>query len=216
MNEERAKKVAEILLNAKAVTLDTKKGYRYASGILSPIYTDNRMLMGFVKERRVIIEEFINLIKEKKLEFDVAAGTATAGISWAAWIAEKLSKPMVYVRGKAKEHGKGKAVEGLIKKGQKVLVVEDLISSGGSSIDSINSLKEEGAEVVAVIAIFSYELKKAKENFAEAKTNYFYLTDFKALVGTAKEKKYLSEEEKNKVLEWNSNPDAWEKKAELK
>src|SRR3972149_3514658 len=122
-------KVAEILLKANAVTLSPKKPYKFASGILSPVYCDNRILMSYPKERSIITNFFIKLIKNKKLKFNIIAGTATAGIPWAAFIAQRLKKPMIYVRKEAKEHGKENLIEGKLEKGKKVLVIEDLIST---------------------------------------------------------------------------------------
>src|SRR5262245_52524696 len=121
------KKIAQLLLEIKAVALNVKQPFRFASGILSPIYCDNRLIISYPEKRKIIIDAFLQIIKEKNLNYDVVAGTATAGIPHAAWIAERLNKPMIYVRSKAKEHGKKNLVEGLLQKGQKVLVVEDLV-----------------------------------------------------------------------------------------
>ncbi len=206
------KQVAEILLKIKAVTLNAKEPYRYVSGILSPIYCDNRLLMSYPEERTKIRDFFLELIKENNLEFDVVAGVATSGIPHAAWIADKLNKPMIYVRGKAKEHGKTNQIEGKLEKGQKVLVIEDLVSTGGSSVRAVNAVKEAGGEVVCCLAIFTYEMEKAKKQFEEANCKLLTLSNFSTLVGVASENNYITEEEKNKVIEWNKMPADWGKK----
>src|SRR3989338_8770997 len=136
-------KIAEILLNANAVMLRTKPPFRWASGILSPIYTDNRILMGHIREREFIVNSFIKLIRKNKIKFDGFAATATAGIPWAAWLSQKLRKPMAYVRSETKDHGKENLVEGKIEEGKKYIVVEDLVSTGSSSINTINAVREK-------------------------------------------------------------------------
>ncbi len=203
------KKVAKILLNLKAVTLSPEKPYKFASGILSPIYCDNRVLMSYTKERKKIVNFFIKTIKENNLNFDVIGGIATSGICWAAWIAEKLKKPMIYIRAKAKEHGKENLIEGKLEKGQKVLIIEDLVSTGGSSLSAVNAVREQGGIVEDCVAIFTYEMEKQKKSFAENKCNLFALSNFTALIDVATKEKYIKEEDREKVLEWNKNPDKW-------
>lgn len=200
-------KVAKILLKVKAITLNPNEPYRFVSGILSPIYCDNRLLMSYPKERKKIVDFFIKVIKDKK--FDIIGGIATSGICWAAWIAEKLDKPMVYIRAKTKEHGKENLVEGKLEKGQKVLVVEDLISTGGSSLRAVSAVRENGGMVEDCVAIFTYEMEKAKNGFKESKCNLFTLSDFTTLIEVATEENYIKEEDKAKVLEWNKNPQEW-------
>ena len=208
----REEETAKILLEAKAVTLSPKEPYTYASGIKSPIYCDNRLLMSFPDKRKQIVKFFLELIEENNFEFDVLAGTATAGISWAAWLAAKLEKPMAYIRGKSKGHGKQNQIEGKIKQGQKVLVVEDLISTGGSSVSAIESVRETGAQVVGCIAIFTYELEKAKKRFEETDCTIVTLSNFSTLVKVASDIDYITEEDKEVVLEWNQAPADWGKK----
>ena len=203
------KKVAQILLKVKAVTLSPSKPYKFASGILSPIYCDNRILMSYTKERKKIVNFFIKTIKENNLNFDVIGGIATSGICWAAWIAEKLKKPMIYIRAKAKEHGKENLIEGKLEKGQKVLIIEDLVSTGGSSLSAVNAVREQGGIVEDCVAIFTYEMEKQKKSFAENKCNLFALSNFTALIDVATKEKYIKEEDREKVLEWNKNPDKW-------
>ena len=149
-------KVSEILLNLNAVILRTKPPFRWVSGILSPIYTDNRLLMSYPKEREFIVNSFIKLIKANKIKVDGFAGTATAGIPWAAWIAQKMKKPMVFVRSESKDHGKENKVEGVIESGKNYVVVEDLISTGGSSLNTINAVREKNGIVESCFAIFTY------------------------------------------------------------
>lgn len=204
-------KIAEILLNADAVTLRTNPPFKWASGILSPIYTDNRILMSCPKEREVIIDSFISVIKKNKIKCYGFAGTSTAGIPWAAWLAQKLKKPMVYVRGSLKNHGKENLVEGKIKKGEKYVVVEDLISTGSSSINTINAVRENGGVVENCIAIFTYELEKSKMNFKNLNVKLFTLTNFTNLVETALKKKSISKNDLNKIMEWKKNPEDWNK-----
>ena len=158
-------KISEILLKANAVMLRTKPPFRWASGILSPIYTDNRILMSYPREREFLINSFIKLIKQNKIKFDGFAATATAGIPWAAWLSQKLKKPMVYARSEAKDHGKENIVEGKIEEGKMYIVIEDLISTGSSSINTINAVREKGGVVEYCIAIFTYELEKSLNSF---------------------------------------------------
>ena len=151
--DDKSEVVAKLLLKLKAVTLNPNKPFRYASGIISPVYTDCRVLIGYPNERNQIRDLYIEAIENSGIEFDVIAGTATAGIPHAAWIADKLNLPMIYVRGKAKDHGKENLVEGIIKKGQKAIVIEDLVSTGESSINSVNAIRAVGAEVTNVFSI---------------------------------------------------------------
>ncbi|MCP3682710.1 MAG: orotate phosphoribosyltransferase [bacterium] len=201
--------VAELLLKTHAVTLRTDPPYTWTSGILSPIYTDNRILMSYPLERRKIIDAFANAIKENELEFDTIAGVSTSGIPWAAWLAEGLNKPMVYVRKAAKGHGKENAIEGKVEKGEKVLVIEDLISTGGSSVAVVEALRTAECKVVACVAIFNYELKKGIDKFKKADCNLISLTNFSTLIELAAEQGYIKEDEKQKVLEWSKDPETW-------
>jgi len=207
-----AKRVAEILLEIKAVALKPNEPFRYASGILSPIYTDNRLLMGYPEKRNEIINGMIDLLKEKGIKFDVVAATATAGIPHAAWLAEKTGKPMVYVRSKEKEHGKENKIEGLVKEGWKAIVVEDLISRGGSSVGTVQGLRAAGVEVNEIIAIFTYKMAVSAEKFSEEKVSLHALTNFKTLIETAVEKGYINKKERDAALEWNKDPAGWGKK----
>ena len=208
---DNAKQVASTLLEIKAVTLSTNPPYTWTSGIKSPIYCDNRLLMSYPDKRQQVKEMFLSLIKENNLEFDVIAGVATSGIPHAAWLAEELKKPMIYVRGKAKEHGKENAIEGVIEKGKKVLVIEDLISTGGSTLFVVEEIRKAGGIVEDCLAIFTYEFDKAKKAFAEAKANLHTLTNFSTLIEVATENDYLKAADKDTVLEWSKDPENWGK-----
>ena len=202
-------KIAEILLKVNAVMLRTKPPFRWASGILSPIYTDNRILMSYPKERDFIVNSFIKLIRKNKIKFDGFAGTATAGIPWAAWLSQKLKKPMVYVRIETKDHGKENLVEGKIEEGKSYLVVEDLVSTGSSSINTINAVRGKNGVVDYCIAIFTYELENAKNNFESANATLLTLTNFTSFVKTALQKKYISKEQLNHIMDWKKHPEGW-------
>ncbi|MDP3765194.1 MAG: orotate phosphoribosyltransferase [Nanoarchaeota archaeon] len=204
-----ADKIAEILLNLNAVMLRTRPPFRWASGILSPIYTDNRILMSYPKERAFIVDSFIKLIKKNKIRFDGFAATATAGIPWGAWLAQKLKKPMIYVRNETKDHGRENLVEGKLEEGKTYIVVEDLISTGSSSMNTINAVREKGGIVEYCIAIFTYELEKSKENFETANVKLLMLTNFTSFVKTALKKKYISKEQLAHIMDWKKHPEGW-------
>ena len=202
-------KIAEILLELEAVKLSTEPPFKWTSGILSPIYTDNRVLMSFPKQREIVIDAFIKLIKKNRIEFDGVAGTATAGIPWAAWITQKLDRPMIFVRKKSKEHGMQNLVEGVIEKGKNYLVVEDLVSTGGSSINTINGVRQQEGVVTDCLSIFTYELESAKNNFELASVKLSELTNFTSLVNKAKQENHISEEQLNNILQWKDDPEIW-------
>lgn len=204
-----ADKVAEILLKVNAVMLRTKPPFRWVSGILSPIYTDNRILMSYPREREFIVNSFIKLIKQNKIKFDGFAATATAGIPWASWLAQKMKKPMVYVRGESKDHGKENLVEGIIDEGKTYIVVEDLVSTGGSSTNTINAVREKNGIVEHCIAIFTYELEKAKNNFESANVKLWALTNFTSLVKIAVNNKYIKRDQLAHIMDWKKHPEGW-------
>ncbi|MBI1934866.1 orotate phosphoribosyltransferase [Candidatus Woesearchaeota archaeon] len=202
-------KIAETLLNLNAVMLRTKPPFTWASGILSPIYTDNRILMSYPRERELIVNSLIKLLKKNKITIDGFSGTATAGIPWAAWLAQKLKKPMVYARSEAKDHGKENKVEGKVEEGKNYVIIEDLISTGGSSLNTINAVREMGGVVEFTIAIFTYELEKAKANFESANVKLLTLTNFTSLVKTALDKKSISKEQLSHIMDWKRHPEGW-------
>lgn len=166
LKEEIAKRLLEI----EAVSLSPDEPFTWASGIKSPIYCDNRLTMSYPEVRDEVAAGLVTLIKEHFSDVEVIAGTATAGIPHAAFVSQKMALPMSYVRSSSKKHGKGNQIEGLVKPGQKVVVVEDLISTGGSAIDAADALKEHGAEVLGIVAIFSYQLKKVRSAYKQLGT----------------------------------------------
>lgn len=201
--------ISEALLETNAVQLNVKNPFTFVSGIKSPIYCDNRYIIGFPKYRKIIVNAFIDILKNK--DFDIIAGTATAGIPWASFIANELDKPLCYIRAEKKEHGKGKQIEGAECKGKKLILIEDLISTGLSSIKAFEAAKEEGAIGLEIISIFSYEFEKASKNFENAKIKFSSLSDFSTLIKIAKDKKFISEEDFKIAVEWNKNPEEWQK-----
>lgn len=202
--------IADALLETNAVQLNVKNPFTFVSGIKSPIYCDNRYIIGFPKYRKIIVDAFIDILKNK--DFDIIAGTATAGIPWASFIANELNKPLCYIRAEKKGHGKGKQIEGAECKGKKLILIEDLISTGSSSIKAFEAAKEEGAIVLEIISIFSYEFEKAYKNFENAKIKFSSLSNFSTLIKIAKDKKFISEEDFKTAIEWNRNPEEWQNK----
>lgn len=204
-----AERVAKILLEIKAVTLSPNKPYKFVSGIISPIYTDNRLLMGFPLKRKEIIIYMANLIKEKGVEPEIIAGTSTAGIPPAAWLAELLNLPMVYVRSGKKDHGKGRQVEGVMPKKAKVLLIEDLISTGKSSLGAVNAVRSEGGKIDTCLAILDYQLKDAKVAYQKKKINLFTLTNLEAITDMAIKMRLITDKEKLLVEAWSQDPWGW-------
>lgn len=205
------KKVAQDLLEIKAVSLSPNEPYTWASGIKSPIYCDNRITMSYPSVRREIAKGLAELIKRDYPEAEVIAGTATAGIPHAAWVAELLDLPMVYIRGKAKDHGKGNQIEGRITKNQKMVIIEDLISTGGSVIDAAVAAKNEGADVIGAAAIFTYELPKGIENFKKHQLSFATLTNYSTLIDVALELGTIEANDLNLLKEWKQDPTNWKK-----
>lgn len=211
MLNDSSEKTAKILLDIHAISFNPKKPFRYSSGILSPVYTDCRLLMSHPKERMLIRDLYVQMIKSMG-KFDVIAGTATAGIPHAAWISDKLNSPMIYVRGKAKDHGKGNQIEGKIKKKQKVAVIEDLISTGESSIETVRAIRKEGANASYIFSMITYGMKKSKENFNKHKIKLISLTDFSTVVDVAEKVGYIKNKDKDLILQWVKDPSSWGKK----
>lgn len=210
-----AQQVARMLLEIKAVTLSPQAPYKFVSGMYSPVYTDNRLLMGYPIKRKEITAYMADLMKEKELEAEVIAGTSTAGIPPAAWLAELLELPMIYVRGNSKDHGKGKQVEGVMKKGARVLLIEDLITTGKSSLAAIDAIRAEGGQVDTCLAFLDYGFKEAKEKYQEKKVVLYTLTSFEELVNMAVGMSLLKENEKEMVLKWKEDPWSWTAKIKL-
>ena len=202
----RKEEIAKGLLSIQAVFLRPKDPFTWASGIHSPIYCDNRLTLSFPKVRRQIEEGLAELVKEEFPQAEALFGTSTAGIAHAAITAEILGLPMGYVRGSAKDHGRQNKVEGKLGKGDKVVVVEDLISTGGSVLDCVKVLQENGAEVLGIVSIFTYGMQKGKDRLAEAKVVNHYLCDLDALLPVAVEQGYIEKEEQEKLLRFRDNP----------
>lgn len=206
--------IAKDLLEVEAVKISIDPPFTWASGIKSPIYCDNRVLISHPEQRETIVSEF--MIKIQALEPDVIAGTATAGIPWAAFVAYQMGLPMVYVRPQPKGHGAGKQIEGFLEPHKKVVLVEDLISTGGSSLKAVNALQNEGmAEVAAVVAITTYQMEAAREAFEEAGIPLKTLTDFSHILEAAKDKGYLQPDQVDLVLSFRENPANWWEKFNL-
>lgn len=207
----QADEVASILYDIGSVILRLCQPFRYNTGIISPVYTDNRLIISYPKERNKVVNMMIAKIKEIGIP-DIIAGTATAGIPHAAFVAQKLNLPMIYVKGQVKEYGKKNAIEGTIKKGQKAIVIDDLISTGGSSLRVVDTIRKVGGEVTDVIAIFTYGLAESKENFRKSKTRLQTLTDLEHSAKVAAKKGYLKPEQVQIVLDWSKDPRGWGKK----
>ena len=198
------RKLAKELLAIQAVALRPNDYFTWTSGIKSPIYCDNRITMSYPSIRREIAAGMVEVIKEKYPAVEVIAGTATAGIPHAAWVSELLDLPMIYVRDSAKKHGKTNQIEGRVLEGQKVVIIEDLISTGLSSLKVAKALREAGAEVLGVVAIFSYELTKAHEAFSQSEVKYVTLTNYPALVEEAVASNVIHQDDVEKLLEWRN------------
>ncbi len=200
------KTIANHLLDIKAVFLRPNEPFTWASGIKSPIYCDNRLTLSYPSVRNDIEQEIANIIKKQYPDCECLMGTATAGIAHAALAANILSMPMGYVRGGAKSHGRNNQIEGVVKPGMKVVVIEDLISTGGSSLECVECLREAGCEVLGMVAIFTYQLSKGYDNFKTANVEYTTLTDYDTLVDVAIEKGYIATADLEKLKAWKSNP----------
>jgi orotate phosphoribosyltransferase len=206
--------IAEKLLEINAVALKPQTPFTWTSGLRSPIYCDNRLTLSFPAVRKDIALGLKKLILEHFPDAEVIAGTATAGIPHAAWVSDLLDLPMCYVRSKPKGHGKGNQIEGKVEEGQKVVVVEDLISTGGSVITAVQALREAGCEVLGVVSIFTYGLEKGKEAFAQSGIKSESLTDFPTLVEVAIQNDYIKEEDQDSLLTWSQDPAEWSKRFE--
>ncbi|HUS03608.1 MAG TPA: orotate phosphoribosyltransferase [Chitinophagaceae bacterium] len=207
MNNKKA--VAEKLLQINAIKLSPDKPFTWASGWKSPIYCDNRKILSFPFIRDFIKSEMCNVIFESFGEANLLAGVATAGIPWGAMAADQLKLPFIYVRPKPKEHGLGNQIEGSYEKGMNVVVIEDLISTGKSSLEVVNVLKEAGVEVNGLVSIFNYGFNDAQEAFKMANIPCQSLTDYDSLIGLAIEKELVSENDEKTLLAWRKSPSTW-------
>ncbi len=206
-SSELAKKLLEI----EAVKLRPGEPFTWTSGLKSPIYCDNRMLVSHPEAVRLVVSAFMDIIKRENLKFDYVSGTATAGIPWAAFLAYELKLPMIYVRPKPKEHGAGKQIEGDLRSGAHALVVEDLVSTGGSSCKTVEVLRREGgATVTDVLAIFSYNFKESAKLFIESKVGLHTISDVEELTKVAVDMQYITVKEREMVIAFTRDPKGWQ------
>lgn len=209
--KDRSRIIANHLLKSEAVKLSPNEPFQWASGWLSPIYCDNRITLSYPDMRGDISEGLIELIHENFESFDVIAGVATAGIPQSAIIADRMNKPMAYVRPSAKSHGMKNQIEGRIEKGSKCIVVEDLISTGGSSLKAVDVLREEGIEVLGLIAIFTYGFEVSVQNFNHKNVAFYCLSDYETLIDEAIKSGYIEESRQQELNNWRKDPDNWRK-----
>lgn len=209
IQEETAGKVAALLLEIEAIKLNYKNPFTWSSGWKSPIYCDNRLALSYPKIRTSIKESLAQAIKVNFPQVEYIAGVATAGVPQGALVAEALELPYIYVRPKPKEHGMGNLIEGKIEKGKKVVLIEDLISTGGSSLKAAEALKEAGLKVLGMVAIFTYGFDEAEKNFEKAKIPLVCLSDFNHMLKEAVDKKYLDEKQLIYVKSWRVDPGNW-------
>lgn len=208
-NKETAEKTAELLLQINAIKLNPRNPFIWASGWKSPIYCDNRLLLSFPTIRNYIRDEFAKNIEKKFGKPDVIAGVATGAIGIGILVAESMGLPFVYVRPEPKKHGRQNQVEGFLQKGQNVIVVEDLISTGNSSLLAVEALKEAGATIKGMAAIFTYGFDLAEQNFKNANLELYTLSNYENLLNLAVAKTYITEEEQQTLSEWKVNPSTW-------
>lgn len=211
LNDDRAHKLAEFLLQIKAIKLQPTNPFTWASGWKSPIYCDNRKTLSFPKVRTNIRQSFSELITEKFGKPDIIAGVATGGIAHGVLVAQELGIPFVYVRSEAKKHGLGNQIEGHFEEGQSVVVIEDLISTGGSSIEAVKALREANLDVKGLAAIFTYGFEESIKNFEEVKCEFETLTNYDFLIEQAIKKKYINEADLESLIAWKKNPSTWMK-----
>lgn len=209
LNNDRALKVAEFLLQIKAIKLQPANPFTWASGWKSPIYCDNRKTLSYPSIRTFIRQAYAEVILEKYGKPDVIAGVATGGIAQGALVAQELGVPFIYVRSTPKGHGMGNQIEGDFEAGQKVVVIEDLISTGGSSLQAVAALREAGCEVKGLVAIFTYGFDVAENNFKEANCPFETLTNYDFLMEQALHLEYINESDMDSLKNWKSNPSAW-------
>ncbi|WP_284638780.1 orotate phosphoribosyltransferase [Paenibacillus silviterrae] len=210
-NPKLAENIAAALLKIGAVALRPNQPFTWTSGLKSPIYCDNRLTISYPEVREMIADGFVQLIKENYPDAEMIAGAATGGIPHAAWVAQKLNLPMVYVRDKAKGHGKENLIEGAIQPGQKTVVIEDLISTGGSSLKVALAVNEAGAQSLGVLGIFSYQFDKAKEAFDGAGVPFETLTNYTTLVDVALKQGSIEEQDLEALRAWRANPSEYGK-----
>lgn len=206
-----SQRVAKALLDIHAVTLNPDQPFTWASGLKSPIYTDNRLTISYPEVRQAIFNGMVEQIKLHFSEADVIAGTATAGIPHAAWVAQNMELPLIYVRTKPKDHGQGKQIEGVLNEGQKVVVIDDLISTGGSVLNAVRAVNNAGGKVIGVVSVFTYDLPAAEQNFMANGLKYYSVTDYMTLIKVAKENNQISADHLKSLQEWRKDPLSWSK-----
>ena len=211
-NRETAALIAEYLLQIKAIKLNKSKPFVWASGLHSPIYCDNRIALSYPKVRNYIRQQLVTQITEEFGIVDVIAGVATAGIPQGVLTAQEMGLPFIYVRSSKKDHGLANQIEGELREGQNVVVVEDLISTGKSSLNAVDAILDAGGKVKGMAAIFTYGLPIADKNFKEANCPLLALSNYEIMISKAIENDYISEVDKNSLLEWKKDPQAWSDK----
>ena len=209
LDKGTAKKTAELLLQIKAIKLSPNDPFNWASGWKSPIYCDNRVALSYPPVRNFLRAEMAKMVESKFGKPDVIAGVATGAIAIGVLIAEELGVPFVYVRPEPKKHGRKNQIEGSLERGQNVVVIEDLISTGSSSLNAVKALKESGAVVKGMVAIFSYGFDIAETNFKESNTRLTTLSNYESLLDLASESSYISDNEMDTLKEWRKNPSIW-------
>lgn len=209
MMENSEEKVAQGLLKIGAVKLRPQEPFTWASGWHSPIYCDNRKTLSYPEIRTVVRDAFAAVVKAKYPDAEVIAGVATGAIAQGALVADALGLPMIYIRSKAKDHGMGNLIEGDLKKGQKVVVIEDLISTGGSSLKAVEAVREAGAEVLGMVAIFTYGFPVSEMAFKEHQVELTTLSNYNVLIDAALKSGYVKESDVNTLKEWRKAPEKW-------
>ncbi|MGB0887531.1 MAG: orotate phosphoribosyltransferase [Vicingaceae bacterium] len=210
LNQNSAEKIAESLLQIKAIKLNPTTPFQWASGWKSPIYCDNRKTLSYPPVRTFIRQQFVEAINERYPNVEVIAGVATGGIALGALVAEAMGLPFVYVRSASKGHGMQNMIEGDIANNQKVVVIEDLISTGGSSLKAVAALREEGCDILGMVAIFTYGFELAENNFKESKCDLVTLSDYDSMLKAAVKANYVSENALESLAQWRVNPAKWD------
>ena len=207
--KEVAETIASYLLEIQAIKLNSTNPFTWASGLKSPIYCDNRIALSYPDKRLYIKQQLANVIKDNFSDVEVIAGVATAGVPQGALVADELGLPFVYIRSSAKAHGMTNKIEGKLDNGQKVVVIEDLISTGKSSLNAVDALRESGADVLGMVAIFTYGLDIATENFSQKNCKLVSLSNYNTMIGKAVADKYVTPLEEQSLLEWSKSPKIW-------
>lgn len=208
-NKETAISISTYLLQVKAIKLNVKEPFIWSSGLKSPIYCDNRKTLSFPVIRTFIRQQFVEIINEVFGKIDLVAGVATGAIAHGVLVAQELGLPFVYVRSTEKKHGLENQIEGYYESGQSVVVIEDLVSTGKSSLNAVQALRAEGCDVKGMLSIFSYNLPKALQNFEDAKCKLITLSDYDELIKQAIESNYISDKDLKSLINWRKNPESW-------